>query len=75
YEFGVLPVVPSLGRVPLDIEVADFNGDGWPDFVQTFTGYAGNPFQVWLNDRAGGVSTGFSPFAGGDGALAVGRLR
>ncbi len=75
YGFGVLPVNPSLGRVPLDIEVADFNDDGWPDFVQTFTPFATNPFQVWMNDGSGGVVLGFSPFSGGDDILAVGRLR
>ena len=75
YGFGV-PRVAPLDRLPLDIEVADMNGDGWPDFVQTFAGDPiDNPFQVWLNDSTGGVFPGFSPAIGGDATVAVGRLR
>jgi hypothetical protein len=62
--FGTFPLAATLGAYsPRSLEVADFNGDGRPDFASADWTPAGNFLSVYQNTTPSGGLIGFSQAA------------
>jgi hypothetical protein len=68
------PVDYPVGPNPIDLRVADFNGDGWPDFVSSIFS-PGNRIRVNINRGDGTFFPSVSYEAGGNpSGVGVGDL-